>query len=128
MFILGLTRIFRHIKYLILNFIDFFTWEYESCEKCGQCYRLHCHVDDDLWLKVYGSELGTLCPHCFLRMAEKKNIKVREDKVALALFSRTTERVQDKIKITPYNNNKFIIVPPENPLPLGDGMNGGYLK
>ena len=66
-----LLRLLRRIAYIWRGRL---VWEYESCERCGHCYRLAWWAKDGVWRAVYGSDKGTLCIDCFAEMAEKKGI------------------------------------------------------
>jgi len=64
-------------------------WEYESCNRCGNCYRLPYIVKDDIWLKINGREGGCLCFNCFIQIANEKNVLVQlEDIEVLWVFQK----------------------------------------
>jgi len=79
----------RVIKRLIFLFRlkEIITWEYESCDRCGKCYRLPYRMKDNIWLAVKGEEEGLLCFDCFIQTAEEKNIVLKlEDIESLWVF------------------------------------------
>jgi hypothetical protein len=52
----------------------------EECARCEDCGRnVHdFHVPDNIWIKVYGDEAGTLCYDCFCNRADEIGIsKIR---------------------------------------------------
>lgn len=72
---LGLKRIIRRIKFFSHFIREVFSWEYESCKKCGSIFRIMWHVDDHIWQEVVGvndDTGGSLCVDCFVKLAEKK--------------------------------------------------------
>lgn len=80
-------RFFRRLKHL-LRIHEMWTWEYESCNRCGCCYRLPAGWVDDIWLEVNGRENGCLCVDCFLTLAQAKGIDIRLDDIErLYVFS-----------------------------------------
>jgi hypothetical protein len=75
-------RIYRRIKWLILNINECFTWEYESCINCGKNFRICWSVKNEIWENVIGVKDGTggsLCIDCFIVIAEKMGIYLNED-------------------------------------------------
>lgn len=53
----------------------------ELCERCGRRVGMELgdtfwRAPDDLWMRVQGSEAGTLCAACFTADAEAKGIHV----------------------------------------------------
>lgn len=72
----------------IFRFREMWSWDYESCERCGSCFRLAYTMTNEKWKEVYGSENGCLCLDCFLKMAESKDIKISpEDILWLNIFN-----------------------------------------
>ena len=69
-----LRRLMRHL----LSMLDFewWFWEYESCRRCGACYRFFYSAKDGVWRRVVGSEDGCYCLECFAKMAEEKGLKL----------------------------------------------------
>lgn len=68
-----LRRFFNRLKPL-LRFSEIWDWDYESCERCGACFKLAYTFRDDLWLVLYGSEDGCLCLNCALEKAINKGV------------------------------------------------------
>ena len=80
-------RILRRIKYVFI-LRDLITWPYESCNRCGHCFKVCWNTKNDLWLTVYGSEGGCLCIDCFIELANKKGITIHETDIGtLELFN-----------------------------------------
>ena len=73
-----LRRLKNRLKPL-LDFRDLWSWEYESCEACGSCFRLAYGVMDEVWNEVYGSENGCLCVHCLVKQAEECGVEIRPE-------------------------------------------------
>ena len=49
-------------------------WEYESCDRCGCCYRLVTNWADTKWIEVVGTESGCLCLDCFVALAQERGV------------------------------------------------------
>jgi hypothetical protein len=51
----------------------------EDCARCEDCGRnVHdYHVPDEVWIKIYGNEAGTLCYDCFCNRSDKLGIWYR---------------------------------------------------
>lgn len=80
-------RIFRRIFY-VFKWRELLNWEYESCERCGHCFRLYWKTKNSKWIEVYGGENGCLCIDCFIELANKKNIPlVKNDIEKIELFN-----------------------------------------
>lgn len=77
---LVLKRIFRRICY-VLCIRELLTWPYESCERCGHCFRLCWSVKDNKWIEVMGHEEGCLCIDCFIELAYKKGIFIQKSDI-----------------------------------------------
>ena len=90
---LVLKRLLRRVAYLWRGRL---IWEYESCERCGHCYRLLWWAKDDVWLAVYGSEKGTLCIDCFAELAEKKGIHLTAEDIGRIEFFESDESWREK--------------------------------
>lgn len=71
-------RIIRRIKY-VFNLHEILTWSFESCEKCGHCFKLMWSIKNEKWIKVMGTDNGCLCIDCFIEIAKKKNIKITQN-------------------------------------------------
>lgn len=75
-------RFLRRLKNRIkacFHFREMWSWEDESCERCGACYRVVYEVLDSVWYVVYGSDGGLLCLDCFLALASEKGIVITPD-------------------------------------------------
>jgi hypothetical protein len=46
------------------------------CEDCGRNVHDY-HVPDEVWIKIYGNEAGTLCYDCFCNRSDKLGIWYR---------------------------------------------------
>lgn len=84
-------RFFRRFKNRLkacFRFREMWFWDYESCERCGSCFRVAYLVKDEIWNSVYGSSEGCLCINCFLELASKKKVLVTPDSFKwLCLFN-----------------------------------------
>jgi len=50
--------------------------DHARCEDCGR--NVHdFHVPDEIWIKVYGNEAGTLCYDCFCDRSDKMGMWYR---------------------------------------------------
>lgn len=82
-----LRRLKNRLKY-VLDFKTIWNWEYESCERCGSCFRLAYTLKNEAWDNVYGSSNGCLCLNCFLEKGAEKNFFIApSDFEWLALFN-----------------------------------------
>ena len=71
----------------LLRFREMWGWEYESCNRCGSCYRLATGWLDSKWIEVNGRYGGCLCFDCFMIVSQEKHINiVREDIERLWVF------------------------------------------
>jgi hypothetical protein len=77
-----LKRIIRRIKY-VFYFRELVTWKYESCERCGHCYKLLWSTTDKIWFEVHENMNGCLCLDCFIELAKRKKIELNEDSIKL---------------------------------------------
>jgi Na+-translocating ferredoxin:NAD+ oxidoreductase RnfC subunit len=80
-----LKRILRRIRYIFI-LRDLLSWEYESCERCGHCFRICWSVKDEKWIAVHGDDSGCLCIDCFIELAHAKNIEINNDDIEMQLF------------------------------------------
>ena len=83
-----LKRIYRRIKYISKFIKESFTYEYETCQECGNAFRVMWHVKDEIWNKVtntYGGG-GSYCVDCFIKKAEKQGIIINQEDISLELF------------------------------------------
>lgn len=82
-------RIFikRFFRRLInsFRFKEMWQWKYESCVRCGSCYRITYHLRNSTWNEIKGNENGCLCMDCLLILAQEKNITL-DDKTIDGLF------------------------------------------
>lgn len=79
-------RIFRRIRFIFF-LKDMITWEYESCIRCGHCYRVLWKISDEKWNAVKGDQNGCLCIDCFLEMANNKNIVINANDIQVKVFN-----------------------------------------
>jgi hypothetical protein len=80
-------RILRRIKYVFI-IKEIMSWQFESCERCGHCFKLCWSVKDEIWKMVYGSDNGCLCIDCFVELANECGIKLKnKDFEAIDLFN-----------------------------------------
>ena len=70
-----LRRILNRIKY-IFYLKEIIFWKYESCDRCGHCFKLCWSAKDDIWMKVMNTDNGCLCIDCFVEIAKNKNIYI----------------------------------------------------
>lgn len=86
----GSRRVFRRVRHFFTTFIwEAFCWDYESCEDCGNSYRICCNIDNDKWEEVTDATDGggpCVCPDCFIRRAEERNVEVTEQELGLWYF------------------------------------------
>ena len=75
-----LLRFLRRLRYAF-NFKEMMLWKYESCNKCGRCFRLSTNWKDNLWIRINGKSEGTLCPECFISEAQKRGIPFDESDI-----------------------------------------------
>ena len=72
-------RIFNRLKYVFI-WKELFTWPYESCKRCGHCFKQQWSVADEVWKKVMevsDSGGGSLCLDCFIEVAKRKRVPVK---------------------------------------------------
>ena len=84
MYKLFLKRIFRRIKYIPQFIRESFIWEYETCQECGNSFRIRWHVKDEIWNKVTNTNDGgggSYCIDCFIKKAEKQGIEINDNDV-----------------------------------------------
>ncbi|MCE5220210.1 MAG: hypothetical protein LLF98_02785 [Clostridium sp.] len=84
-----LKRIYRRIKYIPKFIKESLTYEYETCQECGNAFRIMWHVNDEIWNKVTNTNDGgggSYCVDCFVKKAESKNIKINSKDINLELF------------------------------------------
>lgn len=84
-----LKRIYRRIKYIPKFIKESFTYEYETYQECGNAFRIMWHVKDEIWNKVTKTDDGgggSYCVDCFIKEAEKQNIKINQEDINLKLF------------------------------------------
>ena len=79
---LGIKRLFRHLKYLPAFIIQAFTYEFETCKKCGEAFRVRWDAKGAIWQKIMNRKDcwgGSMCLDCFVKRAEKQGIILTED-------------------------------------------------
>lgn len=89
MFRLFLKRFFCRIKYIPKFLHQSLTWEYESCQACGNAFRIAWNVKDEIWNKVtntYDGGGGSYCVDCFISLAEKQGIQIKNEDLKLYAF------------------------------------------
>ena len=82
-------RIIRYIKHFPSFIKEAVSWECESCQECGKCFRVMWHVKDEIWNKVtntYDGGGGSYCVDCFIKKAEKQGIHIRKEDISLEPF------------------------------------------
>lgn len=81
-----LRRLKNRLKPLV-RIRELWSWEYESCERCGCCFKLAYGIVDNMWERVYGSDSGCLCLNCFIERALENNIYLDKNDIEwLILF------------------------------------------
>jgi len=68
-------RLFRKVTDFFR--FDWWAWEFESCERCGSCYRFFYWLKDDQWRKIIGKKTGCFCLDCLVKKAEEKDISLK---------------------------------------------------
>ena len=84
-----LKRVFHMIKHIPDFIKESYCWGYESCQECGNSFRVMWHVRDEIWNKVTGTNDGcggSYCLDCFVKLAEKKGICIEPKDVRMDLF------------------------------------------
>jgi hypothetical protein len=74
----AIKRIFRRIKYVFTK--ELFEWPYESCRRCGHCFKVQWNVRDEKWKEVIGvldEGGGSFCIDCFLEIADNKYVEIK---------------------------------------------------
>lgn len=85
-------RILRRLRFAF-RWKELLNWEYESCERCGHCFKICWSARDQKWVEVYGSDDGCLCIDCFVELAEERGISVEpEDIERMGLFVYVPEK------------------------------------
>jgi len=82
-------RLFKRIKYLPLFIHEAAIWQYETCQKCGNAFRIRWHVNDEIWQKVMNvkdDSGGSMCLDCFVKKAEKISIILKDTDIRMELF------------------------------------------
>ncbi len=84
-----LKRIYRRLKHLPKFIKEFYSWQYETCQECGNAFRIMWRVKDEIWDEVTNTNDGgggSYCVDCFVKMAEKRGIKINSWDIRLKLF------------------------------------------
>ncbi|MGE5438025.1 MAG: hypothetical protein ACM3O3_12500 [Syntrophothermus sp.] len=84
-----LNRFIRRLKYFKYFIKESLIWEYESCKRCGNSFRIRWNIKDEIWNKVTNTNDdsgGSYCVDCFIKLAENKNITIKNDDIELNLF------------------------------------------
>lgn len=61
----------KNIRYYIKTLLARYFLIVEFCGDCGKKQSLVWTAPDFLWIEVYGSEYGVLCPECFDKRCAK---------------------------------------------------------
>lgn len=92
---LFLKRIIRRIKYFPIYLKEARSWEYESCKRCGSIFRLVWTIDNELWKKVMDVNDdggGSVCIDCFIKLAENKNVEIKNKNLKIDPFYPNTHK------------------------------------
>lgn len=70
---------------------EIWNWKYESCSRCGSCYRVPTGWRDHVWLKINNGKFGgCLCLDCAVVIAQEKRVDIKlEDIERIWVFSET---------------------------------------
>jgi len=77
-----LRRFLSRLKFLF-RLKEMWSWQYESCNRCGCCYRIPTDWVDNKWIEVVGSKNGCLCAECFIKIAQQKRINIKKQDIEL---------------------------------------------
>lgn len=73
-------RIWKRFKYAF-QWKELLTWEYESCDNCGHCFKVCWDAEDGIWIFVNGAENGCLCIDCFVEKAKKQGFMIDQSHI-----------------------------------------------
>lgn len=80
-------RRFKNRLKPLLRLREMWDWEYESCERCGSCFKLAYSLRDEVWKDLCGSDDGCLCLNCVIEKAIENEITIKpEDLEWLSIF------------------------------------------
>ena len=65
---------------------EMWTWKYESCRRCGSCYRVPIGWVEEAWLGVNDISDGCLCADCFITIAQQRNFKLLHSDIECMWF------------------------------------------
>ncbi len=60
----------------LFRFYEMWIDEWESCGRCGSCYRIPVGWRTEIWIKINNGLNGCLCGDCAVLMAEKRGVKI----------------------------------------------------
>jgi hypothetical protein len=82
-----LLRRFKNRLKPLFRLRELWRWEFESCERCGACFKLAYTLRDGAWNALYGSDNGCLCLNCAAEKAlDQKLLITPRDFEYLSLF------------------------------------------
>jgi hypothetical protein len=81
-------RLLRRARYFPTFVKEAMYYPYETCTSCGTAYRVCCRTSNKLWRDVAHDTTICLCPDCFVRMAEDKDVALCKQDLGLWLFLR----------------------------------------
>lgn len=109
---LFLKRFLRRLR-TAFRFKEIMSWQYESCDRCGSCYRVVTGWVDDLWENICPKDYtepgsgGCLCTNCAVIIAQEKGIQIEiEDVERMWLFYHDIGKSVDIIKPTGIHRRK----------------------
>lgn len=82
-----LKRFLRRLRHAF-RWSEMRAWRYESCRRCGSCYRLPVGWRQEVWNKINEGPRGCLCVDCALVLAEQKGVTITiEDILRMGVFN-----------------------------------------
>jgi len=75
-------RLFRRLRHVPVFLKESYNWEYETCQTCGNSFRILWSIKDKIWNKVTETNDGSggsYCVDCFIKEAERQKIKITKD-------------------------------------------------
>lgn len=83
--LVAFTRFIRRLRHAFRW--EVWSWKYESCQRCGSCFRMPGIWLDGTW-NLIADPKATLCVDCFLVLAYEKGIRIdKEDIQRLYIFN-----------------------------------------
>lgn len=71
-------RFFRRLRHAF-RWKEIWRWDFESCQRCGSCYKICVNWSDKFWWKIRGTDSGTLCPECTITISQENMITLHSD-------------------------------------------------